>query len=106
MRARGLETVHVGELGMATASDESILEHARKEVLVVITLDADFHSVLALSGASAPSVVRLRVQGLKAQEASQLIESVVAKAKDELATGALVSATKKLIRIKRLPIKK
>jgi predicted nuclease of predicted toxin-antitoxin system len=68
LRARGIETVHVGELGMATAPDSVILEHARTKALVVITLDSDFHSLLAVSGASAPSVVRLRVQGSNATE--------------------------------------
>jgi len=75
---RGLDAVHVGELGMAGAADESILEYARTSDYTIVTLDADFHNLLALSGASDPSVIRLRVQRLKARDAFQLIHSIVA----------------------------
>jgi predicted nuclease of predicted toxin-antitoxin system len=106
LRACGVETVHVDELGMATAPDSVILEHARNQALVVITLDSDFHSLLAVSGASAPTVVRLRVERLKATDPCELIASVVLKTREELTAGAVVSATTKFIRIKRLPIKR
>jgi len=91
---------------MAAASDHTILKYARDKAVVVVTLDADFHTQLALSGESTPSVIRLRVQGLKSTGAAELIQLVIAKTRAELETGALVSVTKKLIRIKRLPITK
>ena len=90
---------------MAIATDEAILERARTEDLVVVTLDADFHAILALKGASGPSVIRLRVQRLKGQEACQLIQSVLAKVGEEVDSGLLISASQKLVRIKRLPIR-
>ena len=39
---RGIAAEHVGQIGMATASDEAILEAARARDAVVVTLDADF----------------------------------------------------------------
>lgn len=65
LRELGVEAVHVGEIGMSGAQDTLILEHARHHGYAVVTLDADFHSILAEQQASEPSVVRLRIEGLK-----------------------------------------
>jgi predicted nuclease of predicted toxin-antitoxin system len=51
LHSAGVEAVHVGDRGLATGSDSKILEMGRQEGMVVVTLDADFHTLLALSGA-------------------------------------------------------
>ena len=45
----GIETIHVGDVGYATADDADIIEFARPGGFVIVTLDADFHALLALS---------------------------------------------------------
>ncbi len=45
LREAGIETVHVGEIGYATADDTAILQRARNEGRTVVTLDADFHAL-------------------------------------------------------------
>jgi predicted nuclease of predicted toxin-antitoxin system len=60
LRDTGLNCVHVGEVGMSMAADAEILAWAVHQNAIVITLDADFHTILAVCGSSAPSVVRLR----------------------------------------------
>lgn len=77
LRAAGLDAVHVGDIGLATADDAVILDHARVQGQVVVTLDADFHALLAHSGANAPSVVRLRVEGVRAQATAALIGKII-----------------------------
>jgi predicted nuclease of predicted toxin-antitoxin system len=47
LREGGIDTLHVGEVGLAAATDNEILEKGRQEDRVVVTLDADFHSLLA-----------------------------------------------------------
>jgi predicted nuclease of predicted toxin-antitoxin system len=47
--------------------DADILAYGRQELRVVVTLDADFHTLLALSGARSPSVVRIRIEGLRGE---------------------------------------
>jgi predicted nuclease of predicted toxin-antitoxin system len=71
LAARGIVADHVGDLGMVSATDDAILEAARQQQLVVVTLDADFHQLLAASRATAPSVVRLRIEGLKGEALAQ-----------------------------------
>ncbi len=68
LRQAGLDTVHTGEIGLATAEDQLILDQARESGRVVVTLDADFHTLLTLSGAVSPSVIRIRIEGLNAAQ--------------------------------------
>ena len=46
----GYECRHVSEIGLQKAEDEEILSCARDEGCVVITLDADFHALVAVRG--------------------------------------------------------
>jgi predicted nuclease of predicted toxin-antitoxin system len=64
LRNQQIEAVHVGDRGLATESDLKILDVGRQEGMVVVTLDADFHALLALSGITGPSVVSIRTEGL------------------------------------------
>ena len=57
--AAGVESAHVGEKGLATARDAKIIDFARQGGWIVETLDAGFHALLAHSGATSPSVVRI-----------------------------------------------
>jgi predicted nuclease of predicted toxin-antitoxin system len=77
---------------MERAEDMQILERARSDERVCVTLEHDFHAHLALTGNGRPSVVLLRVQGLDALGQADLIRSVYAQCEDALREGAAVSA--------------
>jgi predicted nuclease of predicted toxin-antitoxin system len=66
LRSLGHDCIHVGEIGMSKAADEEILAFSLGRNAVVVTLDADFHAIVAVSGAQGPSVIRMRLQGLGA----------------------------------------
>lgn len=51
---QGIVAEHVGDLGMGSAPDAMILDFARQRQMVVATLDADFHRLLAAKKAAAP----------------------------------------------------
>lgn len=104
LRELGWDVVHVGELGMSTALDEEILSRGREEGRVVVTLDADFHALLARNDATAPSVIRLRVQGLGASDLAVLIQSVVATCAAEITSGAAVTADTIRVKVRKLPL--
>ncbi len=100
----GIEADHVGDRGLATASDSRILDLSRQEGRVVVTLDADFHSLLALSGVAEPSVIRIRIEGLRAEGLSRLLVDVLDVCRDDLIKGAMVSVTETGVRIRHLPV--
>lgn len=100
----GIDAEHVGAIGMSGATDTKILDFASRQQSVVITLDADFHHLLAASHATSPSVVRIRIEGLKGDQLAALLLQVVAAAKTQLDAGAVVSVMPTRIRMRLLPI--
>lgn len=104
LRTAGVGTIHVGEIGMSTANDRAILAEGQAEHRVVVTLDADFHALLALSGATAPSVIRIRREGLKAVGLVTVLEKVFEKWGEELELGAVVTVDENRSRMRRLPL--
>lgn len=59
LRERGWHRTHVGEAGMSRASDQEIIAWSVQQEAIVVTLDADFHAILAVSGANGLSVNRV-----------------------------------------------
>ena len=101
-----IDAKHVGQLGLSSASDAAILDEARVRSAVVVTLDADFHKLLALSQKSSPSVIRIRIEGLKGDQLALVLKQVISTAKTELIDGAAVSVTPARIRVRLLPIRR
>jgi predicted nuclease of predicted toxin-antitoxin system len=62
LREQGFDAVHVSDIGMERADDLLILERARDDKRVCVTLDYDFHAHLATAGQGRPSVVLLRAR--------------------------------------------
>jgi predicted nuclease of predicted toxin-antitoxin system len=89
---------------MSTASDKEILVWSLGQEAAVVTLDADFHTILAVSGASGPSVLRIRRQGLNALAVVELIEDVIADFQMDLTRGSLVTVKATKTTCHKLPI--
>ncbi len=104
LHGKSHDSVHVNQVGLQHSEDAAILEFARAEGRVVVTLDADFHALLALSGAAQPSVVRIRIEGLKAPALAAILENVLSLCASELAAGAAVSVMPHEVRIHKLPM--
>ena len=100
----GFDTIHVGDIGMAGATDTAILEYGRSDQRVVITLDADFHALLALSYALQPSVIRIRIEGLRAAALTELVRMVIESCSEDLQLGAVAVVQEDRIRVRRLPL--
>jgi predicted nuclease of predicted toxin-antitoxin system len=95
----------VCEVGLDAAEDAAILDFARRNDRTCVTLDHDFHAHLAIAQSGSPSVVLLRIEGLKSAEQAQLIREVWTVCEEAIAQGAAVSANSGAIRVRRLPLR-
>jgi predicted nuclease of predicted toxin-antitoxin system len=104
LKDQGWDVLHVGDIGLSKAKDLELIEYAKENGRVIVTLDSDFHAYLAVNNAEAPSVIRIRREGLKALEMAELIFVVWPKIEMAVRRGAMVTVTEESIRVRTLPI--
>jgi predicted nuclease of predicted toxin-antitoxin system len=104
LRNVSINTIHVSEIGLSAAEDAEIIQRVIEEDRVVVTLDADFHTLLALYEATVPSVIRIRIERLRAQALTDLLVKVINECSEELQQGAAVTIEPSRIRVRRLPL--
>ena len=100
----GWDVQHVSDIGLSRASDREILNAARNDSRTIATLDADFHTMLALDGASSPSVIRIRREGLKGRELAELLCVIWPMIEKNVMQGAMITVTENSLRIHNLPV--
>jgi predicted nuclease of predicted toxin-antitoxin system len=103
LEAREIKSIHVGNIGMATATDAEIVQKAIDLDATVVTFDSDFHSILAHRNGKVPSVLRIRVEGLKAPDLATILHEAIRLTEQDIVNGAAITITKKGIRVHRLP---
>lgn len=104
LKRRRLDVIHTIDVGMERATDSEIIDYARTNNLCCVTLDADFHSIIAVANEHSPSVIRIRQEGLKGEDVASLLQRIYPDIKSGLEGGALVTVTEKSVRIRQLPI--
>jgi predicted nuclease of predicted toxin-antitoxin system len=80
----------------------SKITRGRAASRVCVTLDADFHSLLATSGERGPSVIRIRKEGLDATALAALLQTIGPRVEDALDSGALMTITERSIHVRRV----
>lgn len=100
----GHDAVHVRELDLLGARDEEVLAAAHQERRMVVSADSDFGTLLALSAASAPSVLFLRRPDRRAEQRAAAITDALEVAGDELEQGAIAVVEPDRVRLRRLPV--
>ncbi len=89
---------------MSAAEDREILTWALENRRAIVTLDADFHAELALTGACKPSVIRLRIQGLNGPTCARLIDALANEYDSALDRGCMISVKEHMVRLRWLPV--
>ena len=102
----GWDVVHVGDVGLSRATDRQILDYAKTQNRVCVTLDADFHALLATEDAAKPSVIRIRKEGMNARALADLLIKIWPRIERSINDGAMVTVTGGSIRVRGLPISK
>ena len=100
----GITAVHWSNVGDPKAKDSVIMEWARKNGHVVFTHDLDFGTLLALTQATAPSVIQIRTQNILPEHLGKAVVSIFKQHESELEKGALIVVDDLSNRVRILPL--
>ena len=105
LAAGGVAASRTAQVLTPAALDETILLHAARSGMCILTEDADFGMILAMLRAAKPSVVRFDGRGMKLPQvqAKRLLHHLP-QINADLERGALVTIDIVGYRIKSLPI--
>jgi predicted nuclease of predicted toxin-antitoxin system len=105
LRQADHDAIHVRDLGLAAADDETIFEHADRDQRVIISADTDFGTILALRNAARPSVILFR--GATPRNPIGQVKLLLANLREiapSVERGAVVVLEPQRIRIRTLPM--
>ncbi len=93
------------DVGLQSAPDPAVLAAALEQDRVLVTLDTDFGTLLALSGARQPSVVLFRGEVTRRPEGQAMVLLAnLEQITEDLSEGAAVVIGDDRVRVRRLPI--
>ncbi len=104
LRAAGIHIVRVPEIMDARSTDVEILAEAVRRGATVISHDQDFTTILAVSGATKPSLINVRVSHADSERLADQLKAVLASVSDALHAGAIVTIDDAQPRVHRLPV--
>lgn len=104
LRGEGFEAVHWSEVGDPRAEDSEIVAWALDRGAVIFTHDLDFSRILALAGATRPSVLQVRGEDLLPESISVAVVDALREHAGILADGALIVIDQISRRIRLLPL--
>lgn len=100
----GYSAIHWSAVGDFHADDTVIMQWAKANGYTVFTHDLDFGTLLALTKASAPSVLQVRGRNVLPEHIGAIVLSTIKQYKNDLINGALVVVDIKKARVRILPI--
>lgn len=104
LRQVGVDVVRVPELLDARAPDHEIVAHAARLEATIVSHDQDFSALLAVSGATQPSLINIRVSYVDAKRLAASIQAVLREAETDLKRGSIITIDDLGVRIHQLPV--
>ena len=83
---QGHDAVHAQSVGLDRAGDSEIIEQARSESRTVVTADLDYPRLLALSGATEPSLILFRGGNWSERD---VVERMIRNPPDKFVVGCI-----------------
>ena len=100
----GIEAKHWSKIGDPKAKDSIIMTWARENGCIVFTHDLDFGTILALTQATAPSVIQMRTENVLPEYLGETVVSVVKEYASQLQKGAIIVLDDLTHRLRILPL--
>jgi predicted nuclease of predicted toxin-antitoxin system len=101
LRQRGHDALSALEIGYDRHEDVDLIEFAVTDNRVIVTLDADFHEILAKEARTCPSVVLLRIHAPSAELTCELAHRACLVHESELLGGCLLTVNSKSMRLRK-----
>lgn len=100
----GIEAIHWSSVGLPTAKDSEIIDHALRNNLIVLTHDLDFGAILALTNSEGPSVIQIRSQNIIPSRLADTVIQTIQRNNEHLIRGALIVIDEFKERVRVLPL--
>ena len=100
----GHDAVHLADQQLERSPDPDIVEKARHEGRIMLVHDLGFGELVAVSGATLPSVITFRLRNMHPDRVNGALQSVISQHGEALEQGAMISVTEGQIRVRRLPL--
>ena len=105
LRSAGHDSAHVRDYGLQRAKDSEILDRAAREGRVLVSADADFGLILAVSGGTRPSVILFRrASQRRPADQLRLLLANLPPIQEALEKGSFVVVEESRVRVRSLPI--
>ncbi len=104
LQSKGYQAAHWSSIGNPAATDQTIMDWARKNGYIIFIHDLDFGILLALTRERGPSVIQIRAEDIMPDTLEDRLISVMNLYSSQLEKGALLTIDPSRSRIKILPI--
>jgi len=104
LREQGYDANYLIEENLEKMTDPNILDKARQEERILLTVDLDFAQLLAISGESLPSVILFRLGNVSREVVNRHLLAILNDYATELTNGVIISVSDASIRLRYLPI--